>query len=53
MKIKFGFDSQFIGCYEQVIDVSNEITKENIILLYEKEMGLPFNADCYYEIMEE
>lgn len=53
MKIKLIFDAQFCGYAEKIIDVPKDYNDEDIKRIFEKEMGLKFDCNCYYEIIEE
>lgn len=53
MKILLGFDTQFCGKSETVIEAPNYLSKKEIKELFKKEMGIEFDENCYYEILGE
>jgi hypothetical protein len=53
MKVLFGFAAQFIGQGNNIIDLPDGTTHEQIEELFEKILGLPYDDNCYYKILKE
>ena len=52
MKVKFGFDAQFCGRFHEIVDLPDNTTEDKIIAMFPEILGLPFDNNCYYEILE-
>lgn len=53
MKVLFGFAAQFIGQASDIVDLPDDTTNEQIEELFEEILGLPYDDNCYYNILEE
>lgn len=48
MKVLLGFNAQFCGMYEEVVDCVERATDKEIKALFPAIMGLPFDDNCYF-----
>jgi len=53
MKVKFIFDAQFCGYDEEIKELQSNLSDEDIKSMFPLVLGIPFNNDCSYEIMED
>ena len=53
MKIKLVFDAQFCGSIEDVVEVSDKITEDEIKALFPKYLGLDFDENCFWELVND
>jgi hypothetical protein len=53
MKVLFGFAAQFIGQANNIVDLPNDATPQQIEGLFEEILGLPYDDNCYYKILKE
>lgn len=53
MKVLFGFAAQFIGQVSNIVNLPDDTTPQQIEGLFEKILGLPYDNNCYYKILEE
>lgn len=53
MKVLFGFAAQFVGQVSNIVDLPDGIETQQIEKLFEEILGLPYDDNCYYEILEE
>ena len=51
-KVKLMFDAQFCGYAEGIIEVHAEADEDYIKSLFPEEMGIPFDDNCFFEILE-
>lgn len=51
MKVKLIFNAQFCGYFEKIVDVPIDYNDEDIRRLFEKEMELEFDDNCFYEVI--
>lgn len=51
-KVKLMFDAQFCGYAERIIEVPAEADEDYIKSLFPEEMGIPFDDNCFFEILE-
>jgi hypothetical protein len=51
-KVKLMFDAQFCGYAERIIEVPAEADEDYIKGLFPEEMGIPFDDNCFFEILE-
>jgi hypothetical protein len=49
MKIKLCFNAQFVGSFNEIVEVLDEATDEYIKSLFPEKMGLPFDDNCWWE----
>jgi hypothetical protein len=50
MIVKLGFDSQFVGSWEDEFEIPDNSTEEYIKNMFPDKLGIKFNNECYYEI---
>ena len=51
MKVKLVFDAQFCGYAEEIIEAPNDATEAFIKAQFDKYLGLPYDDNCYYQIL--
>lgn len=52
MKTRIVFDSQFVGRVEEIVEVYSNISDKEIELLFYKYLGMKYDENCYYEILD-
>lgn len=52
-RVKLIFAAQFCGSAERIVEVPADADEQYIIDLFPEEMGLEFDENCFYEILEE
>jgi hypothetical protein len=53
MKVMLYFSAQFCGSGEVEVDIPDDSTDEYIESLFEEEMGLKFDHNCWYNRINE
>ena len=51
MKILFGFDAQFCGSMEKIINSERKLNDEDIKSMFPDVLGIPYDENCYYKIL--
>ncbi len=48
MKVIFGFDAQFCGHFENIVELPDNITDIEIKAMFPEVMGLEYDDNCYF-----
>ena len=51
MKVRLVWDTQFCGRLEEIVDVKESATEEEIKKLFPIYLGMEYDENCYFEII--
>lgn len=53
MKVKLIFDAQFVGRLEEIVDVPDELVRDDVRSLFPAKLGVVYDDNCSFEIVSE